>query len=96
VKTWFVPNEVLDHAAPAEAEAESVPSSLSWAVRALEEASAREAHRAVREAVHAYARDPSERNALNVEITVAALRRQRTRSRALAHWRGTAGQVARD
>ena len=89
MKTWSVPNEVLDHAASAKGETESGLASLHWAVRAPEEASPQEAHRAMREAVHAYARDPSERNALKVEIALAALRRHRRRSRALARWQGT-------
>ena len=81
MKTWFVPNEILDHAAPAEGEAERVLSSLHWAVRTLEEASPQGARRALRKAVRAYARDPTEGNAFKVEVAVAALRRQRTRSR---------------
>ena len=81
VKTWSVPNKVLDRAAPAEAEAESLLASLHCAIRALEEATPQDARLAVREAVHAYARDPSECNALKVEIAVAALRRQRMGSR---------------
>jgi hypothetical protein len=80
VKTWPVSNEVLDHAAPAKAKAGSPPASLNRAVHALEEAGPQAAHRAVRQSVRAYARDPSEGNALKVEIAVAALRQQRARA----------------
>jgi hypothetical protein len=38
-------------------------------------------HHTLRRVVRAYARDPSERNALMVEATIQALRRQRTGSR---------------
>jgi hypothetical protein len=50
-------------------------------VGALERASPQDVHRAVRWAVRAYARDPSARNAFEVELAIAALRRQRMRSR---------------
>ena len=74
VKTWSVPD--LERTKP-----ERAQSSRYWVIRALEEASPQEVCRAVRDAVRAYARDPSERNAFNVELAVVALRRQRARSR---------------
>ena len=47
----------------------------------VEEVASQATHRTLRGAVHAYARDPSERNAVMVEATVEALRWQRTGSR---------------
>lgn len=58
-------------------------SSTTWgAGGALEK---REARRALREAVQAFARDPAGANALRVERAIAVLRRQR-RSSACAGW----------
>ena len=73
MKTWSVPD--LD-----QTKAERTQF-WYWAIRALEEASPQEAGRAVPDAVRAYARDPSEHNAFNVELAVVALRRQRARLR---------------
>ncbi len=42
----------------------------------------------VKEVVHAYARDPSQANALQVASAFQALREQQERSRAVARWRG--------
>jgi hypothetical protein len=50
------------------------------AVCTLERASLKEARQAVRGAVRAYARDPSDQNASKVERVIAALRQQRMRS----------------
>lgn len=51
------------------------------AVGTVERASLREARQAVRGAVRAYARDPSDQNASKVERVIAALRQQRVPSR---------------
>lgn len=55
-------------------------SALRLAVSALERAPAKEVRLAVRDAVRAYARDPSEANATKVAIAIHALRRQRART----------------
>lgn len=52
---------------------------------------AREVRQAMRHAVHAYVRDPSDSNAFKVERAVMALRQDKSRSTALALWRGQAG-----
>ena len=50
-------------------------------VGTLEQASLTEARQAVRGAVRAYARDPSDQNASKVERVIAALRQRRMPSR---------------
>jgi hypothetical protein len=82
MKVCLAPNQTLDPTAPLDAEGGLVFLPIAHrSVRTHEEASHQATHRTLRGAVHAYARDPSERNAVMVEATVEALRRQRTRSR---------------
>jgi hypothetical protein len=81
MKVCLTPNQTLDPTAPLDAEGGLVLPIAYRSVRMHEEASHQATHRTLRRAVHAYARDPSERNAVMVEATVEALRRQRTGSR---------------
>jgi hypothetical protein len=81
MKVCLTPNQTLDSTAPLDAEGGLVLPIPHRSVRMHEEASHQATHRTLRRAVHAYARDPSERNAVMVEATVEALRRQRTSSR---------------
>ena len=77
MKVWLTPNQALDPTAPLDAEE-------AWSCQSpigRSEANPQAMHRTLRGAVHAYARDPSQRNAVMVEATVEALRRQRTGSR---------------
>jgi hypothetical protein len=75
MKVWLTPNQVLEQRESVGAEP-GVPIAHRR-IGALETASPQDVHRAVRWAVRAYARDPSARNGLEVELAIAALRRQR-------------------
>jgi hypothetical protein len=76
MKVWFTSNRAREQRESLGAEAGMVVP-IARTVGTLERASLQE----VRSAVRAYARDPSAHNASRVELTIAALRRQRTRSR---------------
>ena len=81
MKVWLTPNQALEQREPIGAEPGMVVPIAYRRVGALEGASPQEVRQAVRWAVRAYARDPSARNAFEVELAIAALRRQRMRSR---------------
>lgn len=74
MKVWVTPNQALDPAAPLEAEAGLVSPIAHGSVRTREERGPHAMHWALRRAVRAYARDPSERNAVMVEGIIAELR----------------------
>ena len=81
MKVWLTSNRALERREPLGAEGGTVLPMADRAVGALEGASPQEVWQAVRWAVRAYARDPSARNAFEVELAIAAVRRQRMRSR---------------
>lgn len=81
MKVWLTPNKALDPTGPADAEGGLVVPLAYHSARMHEGASLQESRQALRTAVHAYARDPSQRNAVMVKAAIEALRRQRTRSR---------------
>jgi hypothetical protein len=81
MQVWLTPNQASEQRKPLGAEAGMIVPIAYRTVGALERASPQEERRAVRGAVRAYARDPSAHNASRVELAIAALRRQRMRSR---------------
>ena len=75
------PNHALGPTAPLDGEGDLVLPTACRRIRTPNEESPLATHHTLRRVVRAYARDPSERNALMVEATIEALRRQRTGSR---------------
>jgi hypothetical protein len=66
---------------PSRGQEEAVPSSPRGPTGAPDKRRTRQARRALRAAVHAYARDPCEVNASKVRLAIASLRLQRVRER---------------
>ena len=77
MKAWITAHKALNPGATLDAEGAIAPDS----VRARKVRGPQAMHRALRKAVQAYARDPSERNAMTVAVIIAELRRQRAASR---------------
>lgn len=75
------PNHALGPTPPLDGEGDLVLPTACRRIRTPNEESPLATHHTLRRVVRAYARDPSERNALMVEATIEALRRQRTGSR---------------
>jgi hypothetical protein len=78
MKVWLTLNQALGPRAPLNGEGDPVLPIACRPGRIDEEGNPQALHRTLRSVVRAYARDPSERNAAMVEVTVEALRRQRT------------------
>jgi hypothetical protein len=81
MKAWLMTNQAFDPTGPLDAEGGLVLPVAYRSVRMHELANPEATRQTLRRAVQAYARDPSERNAVMVEAAVEALRRQRTGSR---------------
>ena len=77
MKALIRTNQALQPIAPLDAETDFVSPSSDRSARTHEERGPQAMHRALRRAVHAYAHDPSKRNALMVEAVIAELRGHR-------------------
>jgi hypothetical protein len=80
LKVWLTPNGAINPTGPADADGGFVLPMVYHSVRTHEGTSPEASSQALRRAVHAYARDPSQRNAVLVEAAIEALRRQKASS----------------
>jgi hypothetical protein len=80
LKVWLTPNNAIVPTGPADADGGLVLPMAYHSVRTHEGTSPEASSQVLRRAVHAYARDPSQRNAVLVEAAIEALRRQKASS----------------